>query len=163
MTEATVSAPSPAKRRTVWSWRRIAILMGLCAFLGGITWCLWSSCQSTSWTTVTVIVRNGVDQQPVPGISVRLYDLNNGMPFFVPHWISRRNPTYRWENPVTTDAMGKATVRIPKHIRPNERIRFRIGVDALTIPMGFAYRTQEGQLFDDDPIVIWLKPTPLLE
>lgn len=161
MTEATVSAPSPVKRRPVWSWRRIAILMGFCAFLGGITWCLWSSCQSTGWSSVTVIVRNDVDQQPVPGISVFFYDLNHGMPFFVPPWISQRNLTYRCENPVTTDSLGKATVRIPRHVRPHERIRFGIAVNVPTIPMGLAYRTQEGRLFDDDPIVIWLKPTPV--
>ena len=157
MSPSTVSSPPSAPRRSRW-W--IRIVLGLCAFGGCTTWSLWSSRQSTGWSTVTVIVRDDVDKQPVPGIAVQFYDLNNGMPVLIPQWISRGNPTHRWENPVTTDSLGKAIVRIPKHVRPNERIRFGISVNVLTIPMGLAYRTQEGRLFEDDPIVIWLKHTP---
>ena len=158
MTEATVLALPPAQRRRVWSRRQISVVLGLFAIAGCTTWSLWSSRQSIYWSTVTVIVRNDVNKQPVPGVALQFHDLNHGFPVLVPHWISQRNPTHRWENPVTTDSLGMAIMRIPKNVRTNERIRFGISVNVLSIPRGLAYRTQEGRLFDDDPIVIWLKP-----
>ncbi len=163
MPPSTITKPPSASPKPRWSRCRVAILLGLCVIGGCISWRCWLLNRSSDWSTVIVIVRNDVDQQPVPGVDVQFHDLNYGMPVLVPNWISQRNSFHRWENPVTTDSLGKATVRIPKHVRPHERIRFGIGVNMLTIPVGLAYRTQEGRLFDDDPIVVWLKPTPNAE
>ncbi len=167
MSPSTVSAPSSALPRQHWSRRRIAILLGLCVFGGCATWILWDFGWSPEWITVTVIVRNDVDKQPVAGVAVRYHDQNHGMKAWVPRWFAHGNPGYSLPNAVVTDSVGKAVIRIPNQIHPKERARFIIAVSSRTFPpsigsekLGYPLQIKEGKLFEDDEIVIRLVPNP---
>ncbi len=169
MSPSTVSNPPSASPRPRWSRRRIAILLGLCAFGGCTTWSLWDIGRSPEWITVTVTVLNDVDKKPVTGVYVGYHDQNKGMKAWVPRRFSQPFGWYTLPKAVATDSEGKAAIRLPNQIHPKERARFIIYVNSRTLPLnigseklGYPSQVQEGKLFEDDEILIRLVPNPAM-
>ena len=159
--------PPSASPRPGWSRRRIAILLGLCLCGGCATWCLWGFGRSTERITVNVIVRNDVDQQPVGVVRVHYVDHNHKMPIWVPRWFALTTTGYCFGTEVWTDGKGKATLRIPNHVHPQERKWCFLYLDTTTLPQnigskehGYPLRVHEGKLFEDDEILIRLVHEP---
>ena len=116
---------------------------------------------------MTVIVLNDLDQQPVAGVDVYYHDQNKGMKAWVPRWFAQKFGWYSLPKAVVTNAEGKAAIRIPNQIHPQERARFIICVNSRTLPqsigsekLSYPLQVQEGKLFEDDVILIRLVPNP---
>jgi hypothetical protein len=141
------------------------MLLGLCAFGGFTTWCLWGFGRSPERITVTAIVLNDADQQPVCGAEVVFHDDNHGMPIWVPRGFAIFMTGYRGGRSAWTDGKGKAVIRIPNYSNPKERAYCYLSVNPLTLPENivskryhFPKQLKEGKLFEDDVILIRLVP-----
>lgn len=167
MSPSTVSNPPSALPKPRWSRRMIGIVLGLCAFGGCTIWCLWHFGRSPERITVTVIVLNDADQQPVCGAEVVFHDDNHGMPIWVPRGFAIFMTGYRGGRSAWTDGKGQAVIRIPNYSNPQARKWCYLSVNPLTLPpnivsekYNFPKQIKEGKLFEDDEILIRLVPKP---